>query len=75
MRSSWTYLSALVAIAAVWALTFPLTKVAVLGGYRTYGITFLSSSLTVIVLFAGLGLRGRGLPLHRAALAKQTVEQ
>ena len=31
---------ALTSIGAVWALTFPLTKIAVLGGYRSFGIIF-----------------------------------
>ena len=73
MRDSWRFLAALVWIALVWialvwALTFPFTKIAVLGGYRTYGITFLSSSLTIVLLAVTIGLRGAGLPLHRAAL-------
>ena len=50
MRDNWKFMAALVAVALVWALTFPLTKIAVLGGYRTYGITFLSSSLTILML-------------------------
>ena len=61
MRERWIYLAALVVVALTWALTFPLTKFAVLGGYRTYGITLLSSSLTVIVLAAVTVLRGAGI--------------
>jgi drug/metabolite transporter (DMT)-like permease len=61
-------MAALVAVALVWALTFPFTKIAVLGGYRTYGITFLSSSLTIVMLAVVIGLRRSGLPLHRAAI-------
>ena len=55
-------------MATVWALTFPLTKVAVLGGYRTFGITLLSSAMTVVMLAVVVGLRGQGLPLNRGAL-------
>ncbi len=68
VRESWRYLAALVGIALVWALTFPFTKIAVLGGYRTFGITFLSSSLTIVLLAVVVGLRGSGLPLHWPAL-------
>ena len=68
MRDNWKYMAALVAVALVWALTFPFTKIAVLGGYRTYGITFLSSSLTIVMLAVVIGLRRSGLPLHRAAI-------
>lgn len=64
----WMYHAALVGIAMVWALTFPLTKVAVLGGYRTYGITLLSSTVTVVMLAALIGYRGGRLPLHWPAL-------
>ena len=59
---------ALVLVAATWALTFPFTKIAVLGGYRTFGITLLSSALTILMLAVIVGLRGSGLPLHWAAL-------
>ncbi len=68
MRDNWKYMAALVAVALVWALTFPFTKIAVLGGYRTYGITLLSSSLTIVMLAVVIGLRRSGLPLHRAAI-------
>jgi drug/metabolite transporter (DMT)-like permease len=68
VRDNWKYMAALVAVALVWALTFPFTKIAVLGGYRTYGITFLSSSLTIVMLAVVIGLRRSGLPLHRAAI-------
>ncbi len=61
---------ALTLIGAVWALTFPLTKIAVLGGYRSFGIIFWSSVIASTVLGAIVGLRGLGLPLHRAALGR-----
>jgi drug/metabolite transporter (DMT)-like permease len=59
---------ALTLIGAVWALTFPLTKIAVLGGYRSFGIIFWSSVIATIVLGAIVVWRGIGLPTHRAAL-------
>ena len=68
MRDNWKFMVALAAVALVWALTFPFTKIAVLGGYRTYGITFLSSSLTIVMLAVIVGLRGRRLPLHGGAI-------
>lgn len=61
---------ALTLIGAVWALTFPLTKIAVLGGYRSFGIIFWSSVLAATVLSAIVRGRGMGLPLHRAALGR-----
>ena len=68
MGQNRTLFAALGLVAATWALTFPFTKIAVLGGYRTYGITLLSSALTIIMLAVVVGLRGKGLPLHRAAM-------
>ncbi len=68
MRERWIYPAALVAVALTWALTFPFTKIAVSGGYRTYGITLLSSGLTVVVLGALVLWRGNGLPLHWGAV-------
>ena len=68
MRDRWKFMAALIAVALVWALTFPFTKIAVLGGYRTYGITFLSSSLTIVMLAVIVGLRRSGLPLHWGAI-------
>lgn len=68
MRDNMKFMAALVAVALVWALTFPLTKIAVLGGYRTYGITFLSSSLTILMLAAIVGLYRSGLPLNGGAI-------
>lgn len=61
---------ALTMIGAVWALTFPLTKIAVLGGYRSFGIIFWSSVIAAGVLALIVRLRGLGLPLHRAAVAR-----
>lgn len=61
---------ALTVIGAVWALTFPLTKIAVLGGFRSFGIIFWSSVIAATVLSAIVRLRGLGLPLHGAAIAR-----
>lgn len=61
---------ALVGIGAVWALTFPLTKIAVTGGYRNFGIIFRSSVIAAMVLGAIVGTRGLGLPTHRAAFGR-----
>lgn len=61
---------ALVLIAAIWALTFPLTKIAVLGGYRNFGIIFWSSTISVAVLGALVRMRGLNLPLQPAALVR-----
>ena len=61
---------ALVLIAAIWALTFPLTKIAVLGGYRNFGIIFWSSTISVAVLGVLVRMRGLNLPLQPAALVR-----
>lgn len=61
---------ALTLIGAVWALTFPLTKIAVLGGYRSFGIIFWSSVIAAVVLGTLVRLRGLGLPTHRPALGR-----
>ena len=61
---------ALTLTGAIWALTFPMTKIAVLGGYRSFGIIFWSSVIAALALGAIVRLRGLGLPLHRAAVAR-----
>lgn len=61
---------ALTLIGAVWALTFPLTKIAVLGGYRSFGIIFWSAVIAALVLGAIIFWRGIGLPLHSAATGR-----
>ncbi len=61
---------ALTIIGAVWALTFPLTKLAVQGGYRSFGIIFWSSVIAAVVLGAIVAARGLGLPTHRAAAGR-----
>ncbi len=73
MRDNWKFMAALVAVALVWALTFPFTKIAVLGGYRTYGITLLSSSLTIVMLAVIIGVRRSGFPLHWGAIWRYVI--
>ncbi|NMD08298.1 MAG: DMT family transporter [Phyllobacteriaceae bacterium] len=70
MRRNLGFVLALILIGAAWALTFPLTKMAVLGGYRSFGIIFWSSVIGAIVLAAISWMRGLGLPTHRAALGR-----
>lgn len=67
MKPNVTLIAALVLTGAVWALTFPLTKIAVVGGYRSFGIIFWSSAISVAVLGGIVALRGMGLPLNSGA--------
>jgi drug/metabolite transporter (DMT)-like permease len=61
-------LGALILVGAVWALTFPLTKIAILGGYRNFGIIFWSSVIAVLFLGVIILFSTRRLPLHSGAL-------
>lgn len=70
MQRNFGLIFALTLTGAVWALTFPLTKIAVLGGYRSFGIIFWSSVIAAVVLSAIVRLRELGLPTHRAALGR-----
>lgn len=70
MKRNLILIIALVLIAAFWALTFPLTKIAVLGGYRNFGIIFWSSAVSVAVLGVLVQTRGLSLPFHSAALVR-----
>ncbi len=70
MRRNLGLILALTLIGAVWALTFPLTKIAVLGGYRSFGIIFWSSVIAAVALGVIVGWRGMGLPTHRAAMGR-----
>jgi drug/metabolite transporter (DMT)-like permease len=63
-------IATLVLIAAIWALTFPLTKIAVLGGFRNFGIIFWSSTITIAVLGMIVAMRGLAVPLQPAALLR-----
>jgi drug/metabolite transporter (DMT)-like permease len=70
VKRNLSLIAALVLIAAIWALTFPLTKIAVLGGYRNFGIMFWSSTITLAVLGVIVAMRGLVVPLHLAALVR-----
>ncbi len=70
MKRNLILIIALVLIAAFWALTFPLTKIAVLGGYRNFGIIFWSSTISVVVLGTLVRMRGLNLPINSAALVR-----
>ncbi len=70
MKRNLILIASLVLIAAIWALTFPLTKIAVLGGYRNFGIIFWSSAITVFVLGIIVAMRGLAVPLQPAALLR-----
>ena len=70
MKRNLILIAALVLIAAVWALTFPLTKMAVVGGYRSFGIIFWSANITVFILGIIVAVRGLNVPLQSAALLR-----
>lgn len=63
MKLSIAFLGANLAIGAVWALTFPLTKMAILGGYRNFGIIFWSALISVAFLGITVFFTTRRLPL------------
>jgi drug/metabolite transporter (DMT)-like permease len=70
MKPNVRLIAALVLIGAIWALTFPLTKIAVLGGYRNFGIIFWSSNIAVVTLGVIVAVRGLRLPLHGGAVSR-----
>ena len=70
MKRNFGLLAALFLIGAVWGLTFPLTKIAVIGGYRNFGIIFWSSMIATVILGSIVAVRRRTLPLHRGALGR-----
>ena len=55
-------------VGAVWALTFPLTKMAIVGGYRNFGIIFWSAVISVIFLGVTVFFTTRRLPLGASGL-------
>lgn len=59
---------ALVLLGAGWGLTQPLSKIAVSGQYRAFGLIFWQLVICVLVLGAVTLLRGRRLPLGRDEL-------
>ncbi len=60
---------ALLAMGVGWGLTQPLAKIAVRDGYGAFGLVFWQLVIGAVVLTAVNLVRGRGLPLHRGALA------
>ena len=62
------FLAVLVAMGALWGITLPLAKVAVVSGYRPFGITFWTLSIGALVLGAVALVTGRRLVISRAAL-------
>lgn len=70
MKRNWSLIASLVLIGAVWALISPLTKIAVIGGYRNFGIIFWSSSIAVIILGIIIAIRGSTLPLNHGVLGR-----
>ena len=59
---------ALVLIGTAWGLTMPLTKIAVSGSYRNFGLVFWQFFISAIVLGVILLIRRRPLPLGRPQL-------
>ncbi len=70
MKRNWGLIASLVLIGAVWALISPLTKIAVIGGYRNFGIIFWSSSIAVIILGTIVAVRGSTLPVNHGAVVR-----
>lgn len=58
----------LIGMGALWGVTQPLTKIAVLAGHRDIGIIFWQCALGAAFLGVLNLLRGGALPLHRRAL-------
>lgn len=58
----------LIALGMAWGLTVPMTKIAVMAGYRDFGMIFWQALIDVVILVPFVLWRG-GLPLHRRALA------
>ncbi|MCX7644879.1 MAG: DMT family transporter [Rhodobacteraceae bacterium] len=59
----------LVLLGAAWGATQPLTKIAVSTGHGPLGLIFWQLLIGAVLLGALLAALGRGLPLHRRALA------
>jgi drug/metabolite transporter (DMT)-like permease len=59
----------LFALGIAWGLSVPLTKYAVMAGYRDFGIIFWQATIDVVILLPWVLWRGGGLPRHAAALA------
>ncbi len=68
--SSRALFAALIVIGVVWGVTIPLSKYVVTAGYRHFGIIFWQLVVCTVLLTSWLAMRGRALPLTRAALAR-----
>lgn len=64
----WLLFALLAVAGAGWGLTTPLTKIAVSGGYRPFGIIFWQFVIGVAVLWPVVRLSGRRLPFSGAHL-------
>ncbi len=60
--------AALIVIGAAWGATQPLAKIAVSEGYRHFGLIFWQTALVAAILGIACLLRGKAVPLTRAAL-------
>ena len=63
----------LVLAGAAWGMSQPLNKIAVSEGYRFFGLLFWQFAVGATAIGIVVALRGRGLPLTRAALARYAV--
>ncbi|MBI1416330.1 MAG: EamA family transporter [Limimaricola sp.] len=61
---------ALLGIGCAWGMNFPLSKIAVTGGFRSFGIVVLNAAIGLVVMAALLLWRRKGLPLTRPALIR-----
>ncbi len=68
MRSRALLFGVLIASGAGWGATQPLAKIAVSEGYRHLGLIFWQVVIASVLLGIIQSLRGRGLPLHGAAI-------
>ncbi|MFT7059539.1 MAG: drug/metabolite transporter (DMT)-like permease [Pseudorhodobacter sp.] len=60
----------MIVMGAGWGLTQPLSKIIVSEGYRHFGLIFWQFAIGAVVIGAIVLIRGRGLPLHAAALRR-----
>jgi drug/metabolite transporter (DMT)-like permease len=67
-KGRWYYVTVLLMLGIGWGMTQPLGKIATTTGHSAWGLLFWQIVVGVIVLAALTFGRGKGLPLHRAAL-------
>jgi len=65
MRDTYFMLGCLLLIGALWGATQPLTKIAVSGEYRQFGLIFWQSAISAVILAVLCTLRRTRLPLGR----------